>query len=69
MPERIKNVNEMSNEELQEMLKALRSARKKGYEVPIKTRNARNPYSNIDPETAKKILSELHEKVLKAGKE
>jgi len=69
MTERIKNLNELDDDELQEMLQQLRSARKKGYEVPIKARSAKNPYANIDPQTAKKILEELHAKVLKAGKE
>jgi len=64
------DIKGMSTEELKQFVDEIRASRKKGYEAPKRSgRRAQNPYADLDPEVAKKILEKLHESVLKGGKE
>lgn len=54
----LKQISEMSKEELEEHLKGLRVQRKQGYEFKKRTRRD-NPFAELDPELAKMILEEL----------
>lgn len=54
------DVTKLSKDELKIHLAELRGARKRGYEAPVhKTRRDSNPFANVDPEVAKKVLEEL----------
>ena len=64
------DVKGASKEELEQFLDEIRASRKKGYEAPKRSgRKAQNPYADLDPEVAKKILEALHESAIKAQKE
>ena len=67
MTEILDDIKGISTEELRLFIDDIRDARKKGYEKPIRARSAKNPFADLDPEVAKKILEELLEKALKAG--
>lgn len=59
----IDNISNMTDDELREHLEAMRLQRKVGYE-PKKRQRRDNPFADLDPEIAKKILEEMKEKGL-----
>lgn len=54
----LKQISEMTKEELKEHLEGMRLQRKQGYE-PKKRARRNNPFGDLDPEVAKMILEEL----------
>lgn len=60
MPDVLKDISTMSEKELRKHLDELREGRRRGYEAPVhKTRRSSNPFADVDPEVAKKVLEEL----------
>lgn len=59
----IRDIPNMSEDELKQHLEAMRLQRKTGYE-PKKRKRQDNPFADLDPEVAKKVLEEMKEKGL-----
>lgn len=60
----MKEITEMSNDELREHLDDLRLSRRKGYEIKVKTRKSSTPncLKNVDADLAALVLAELAKK-------
>ena len=60
MTDTLKDIPNMTEDELRIHLNELRDARKKGYEVSVhKVRRETNPFANVDPKVLEQVLAEL----------
>ena len=56
------DINDLNDDELRAKLKEIRLRRKTGFEY--KPRKSSNPYKDLPPEVAEKLIAELKEKGL-----
>lgn len=54
-------IEDMTDAQLKEMLTKLRERRKVGYEIKPRGRREANPFADLDPAIAEKILKRLSE--------